>query len=317
MVLVITQETFNEAVQENIVDLGLTPEEALEEAVKQFESQVNQKNKNFICYINILSIQGVDLTHIVKDSIGNSSNSETVEAAVKQLNNLNNSNTSSEAIIDQLNLIKQECDKGIQFQIFAGVAGAYDAILNTLGKFQSDNNVVKTCLKTMVALMTKQPDLLDDKGIEKIIELLDNKIDIENKRLALKWTKECCVLHEMNRQNLFNANIIEKLKIILREGNPIVLKEVLSVFRALILDDDVRVEFGRAHEHARIIAGEILPMLLELLERLKEDEAVAHDLILTLSALLVRAEFCQTVTKSGGIKVIQHVMTNFNKSEVN
>lgn len=57
MVLIITQETFNEAVQENINDLGLSPEEALEEAVKQFESQVSQltripssKSHNFLFF---------------------------------------------------------------------------------------------------------------------------------------------------------------------------------------------------------------------------------------------------------------------------
>lgn len=62
----------------------------------------------------------MDLSHIVKDGVGNSSNSEQVETAVKQLDNLNKSNASAEAIIEQLNTIKTECGKGIQFQIFAG-----------------------------------------------------------------------------------------------------------------------------------------------------------------------------------------------------
>lgn len=40
MVLEISQDTFNDAVQENIEILGLSEEEAIEEAVKQFEAQV-------------------------------------------------------------------------------------------------------------------------------------------------------------------------------------------------------------------------------------------------------------------------------------
>lgn len=40
MVLEITQDSFNNAVQENIEILGLDEEEAIEEAVKQFEAQV-------------------------------------------------------------------------------------------------------------------------------------------------------------------------------------------------------------------------------------------------------------------------------------
>lgn len=40
MVLVITQETFDNAVKENIDDLGMEPQEAVQEAVIQFEKQV-------------------------------------------------------------------------------------------------------------------------------------------------------------------------------------------------------------------------------------------------------------------------------------
>lgn len=40
MAKVITQETFDEVVKENIVDFSMTPEEAKEETVKQFEAQV-------------------------------------------------------------------------------------------------------------------------------------------------------------------------------------------------------------------------------------------------------------------------------------
>lgn len=41
MVLIISQQTFDDAVRENIEELGLEPQEALEEAVTQFESQVS------------------------------------------------------------------------------------------------------------------------------------------------------------------------------------------------------------------------------------------------------------------------------------
>jgi hypothetical protein len=40
MVLTITQQTFDEAVQENINDLGMSSEEAVTEAVAQFKAQV-------------------------------------------------------------------------------------------------------------------------------------------------------------------------------------------------------------------------------------------------------------------------------------
>lgn len=43
------------------------------------------------------------------------------------------------------------------------------------------------------------------------------------------------------------------------------LKETCAVFRHLILDDDIRVEFSKAHDHARAIAAEVLAELTQLL----------------------------------------------------
>lgn len=40
MVRVISQETYDEVVNENMEQFSMTPEEAIEDAVKQFEAQV-------------------------------------------------------------------------------------------------------------------------------------------------------------------------------------------------------------------------------------------------------------------------------------
>lgn len=40
MVRVITQETYDEIVKENIEEFDMTPEEAIKEAIAQFEAQV-------------------------------------------------------------------------------------------------------------------------------------------------------------------------------------------------------------------------------------------------------------------------------------
>lgn len=37
------------------------------------------------------------------------------------------------------------------------------------------------------------------------------------------------------------------------------------MFRHLILDDDIRIEFSKAHDHARAIAADVLAELTELL----------------------------------------------------
>lgn len=185
--------------------------------------------------------------------------------------------------------------------------------------------------------MTKQPDLLDERGVQVIIDYLDKNKDQEVQRLLLKWVKECCVLHEMNRQQIFNAGILEHLKPHLSdEASTPLLRDVLGVLRALILDDDVRVEFGNAHEHAKAIAGDTLLTITSLLKsnvycfyyykkkyengfliaEHKTDEPLMNDLMLTLSALLVRAEFCKKVEEAGALELIKDVMKDFHDNEV-
>lgn len=67
------------------------------------------------------------------------------------------------------------------------------------------------------------------------------------------------------RQKIFDAAILDHLKPLLEEASAALLRDVLGVLRALILDDDVRVEFGRAHEHARTIASDTLCSITSLL----------------------------------------------------
>lgn len=72
-------------------------------------------------------------------------------------------------------------------------------LLDTYETF-NDKDVRTNVLKALIALMTKQPDLLDDRGIEFIItSLKDQHSDPQLQRLILKWTKESCVKHERNR----------------------------------------------------------------------------------------------------------------------
>lgn len=83
----------------------------------------------------------------------------------------------------------------------------------------------------------------------------------------LRWIRECCIKHELNRQNIFNAKIFDRLKKILTRDNASAteVREACSVLRALVLDDDIRHEYGKAHEHATVIARGALDVLTGLL----------------------------------------------------
>lgn len=65
-------------------------------------------------------------------------------------------------------------------------------------------------------------------------------------------------------QHIQNRNIIKFLPFF-RSIQLQVLKETCAVFRHLILDDDLRVEFSESHKHAKTIAENVLVDLTHLL----------------------------------------------------
>lgn len=82
------------------------------------------------------------------------------------------------------------------------------------------------------------------------------------------------------------------------------------MFRHLVLDDDVRIEFSKAHEHARTIAAECLIQLTQLLPVHMKDKNILSELLLTIATLMVRNEFCVQVEEAGGLKFISDCMVN-------
>lgn len=104
-------------------------------------------------------------------------------------------------------------------------------------------------------------------GILFLVRILERHHDTATLQCLLHWIRECCIKHELNRQKIFDTNIFEKLKkILVREDvDAHEIKDACSVIRALVLDDDIRHEYGKAHEHATIMAKGALDVLTELL----------------------------------------------------
>lgn len=119
MVLIITQETFDNAVKENIEDLGLEAEEAVLEAIVQFQKQVSYSFKQRVITIALI-FQGVDLSNIVKKLAISDDKMEVIAEALKTLENANKTKSDSKQIMQQLELIRTECDKGIDMKVAAG-----------------------------------------------------------------------------------------------------------------------------------------------------------------------------------------------------
>ena len=117
--------------------------------------------------------------------------------------------------------------------------------------------------------MDTNPDHLESDGVNLMKALLE---DPQLRGPALDWILVCCVRHEENRfvgklkerrifplsysmfrQALVGAGILDGLALSVREGGRAELLQVCRVWMALVQDDDIRVPFGKAHDHARDI----------------------------------------------------------------
>lgn len=217
-----------------------------------------------------MSLQGVSLDNIIKDlQISDTSKKyDTLLEKISELKTLSQDpiNINDDECIIILDFITEECKKDIAYRLVCGKEQLYPALLRLLNKCKITRTVIT--LKSLIAMMTGYPDLLDETGINFMMELL-HQTDDEVRRYTLKWIAVCCVKHERNRQNIFDKGVLNHLKSMIQNtklNNDFLIKEMCAVCRALVLDDDVRVEFGHAHEHAKAIASDILCPLMKLLE---------------------------------------------------
>ncbi|XP_070164555.1 armadillo repeat-containing protein 6 homolog [Polyergus mexicanus] len=293
----ITQEAYDEEIRELMDGLGMTEEEAVEDAIKCFE------------------MKGIDLSNIITDLVLEDKYKQII-ICLEQLTRAMN-DKSYERVPETLQELRTELDKDIRYRVFAGKRKCYNVLIDLLKDCEKNHVIFKSALETIASLMSGYPDLLDDNGIALQAEILERHYDTATLQCLLYWIRECCIKHELNRQKIFDTNIFEKLKkILVREDvGAYEIKDACSVIRALVLDDDIRHEYGKAHEHATIMAKGALDVLTELLTRFKRDMKVVGDLMITLAALIVRNEFCQEVEDAGGLKFILDIMTEYPDSE--
>lgn len=279
MAKIVTQETYDEIIKENIVEFSMSVEEAREETIKQLEAQVcslpsvritSKRETKFYQFF-----QGINLGNIIKDL---AINSETgVPVLIECVEKLKG-HVEGVAVLHASQLttalcsLTEECNISVPHRVLAAKLNTLTYVLKIIqDEIQAGNShPIKTVLHHSIlaanAITHKQPDVFDKHCLDTIVQLLDTQKDRQVLCDILKWIQKSCVMHEMNRQAIVNADILlTHLKPLLANEDEALVKEISVVFRYLILDDDVRVEFGKAHDHARLIAAETLTDLTALL----------------------------------------------------
>lgn len=173
-------------------------------------------------------------------------------------------------LVKSLTTLVEECNKTVPHRVQAAKLGALEIILKIinaeLSQSHPENSVLHHCILAANSITNKQPDVFDDKCLKLILKLIDTQKDPGVLSDTLRWIQKSCVMHENNRQMIMNEDVlVTHLKPLLSIEDPKIIREVCACFRLLILDDDLRVEFGKAHEHAKAIAIETFPVLTELM----------------------------------------------------
>lgn len=289
MAKVITQETFDDTVKENIEVFSMGVEEARTETIQQFEAQGIHLG-NIITNLDVNAETGVPLLCEAIDQI-----------------------KEGRELLAALRVLKGQCAESVPHRILAAKHGAADVIFKLLQN-EGDAEILKAALEAKISLTDKYPDIFDTKWLTLRKNLLHHE-SVDIICLCLKLFQKTCVLHEFNRQSIMNdEEFFEELKNLSARNENEIIREVCTLLRYLILDDDVRVEFGKAHEHARTISSEMLEDLTNLLFKFKSDKDLICDLMVTIASLCVRSEFCVVVEKVNGLKFTIEAMAEYPES---
>ncbi|TKS79952.1 Armadillo repeat-containing protein 6 [Collichthys lucidus] len=302
----ITQETFDAAVRENMEEFEMDPDEALREAVEQFESQ------------------GVELSCIVKAVPAVSSEDKQEEQTHEVLQALDSLRIGkdSASVTDMTADIKrftEHCSLGFPQRYLAAQKDAYPVILSCCKKSLEDQEAVLTALSALAALTDGQPDLLDAEGQQFLLDVLKKYRAVSCvTRVAIHTVRHCCLKHEQNRQDLVKGGVLPLMTGALKQhsGCAELVKEASAALRVMTFDDDVRVTFGHAHEHAKSIVLEHngLKIIIEAAKAHFDNTSVLSELCATLSRLAVRNEFCQDVCDLGGLKIMMTLLADSYES---
>ncbi|XP_040842149.1 armadillo repeat-containing protein 6 isoform X2 [Ochotona curzoniae] len=302
----IAQETFDAAVRENIQEFEMEPEEAVREAVEQFESQ------------------GVDLSNIVKvaPKVSADGLTEPTHDVLKALDDLQESVTLSrpQEAAAQLARFCEHCraHKGSHF--LAAQHGAYPVILAAWKLAAGDPGLVLPALNALSSLTDGQPDLLDPQGLQLLVTTLARHADAADLTCSgLRCVRHACLKHEHNRQGLVKAGVLPLLtEAVARHGRHAdVVREACWALRVMTFDDDIRVPFGHAHDHAKMIVQENqgLKVLIEAAKAFPDNPGVLGELCSTLARLAVRNEFCQEIVDLGGLAVLVTLLANCSEHQ--
>lgn len=328
----ISQEYFDGIVNENMNDFEMSAEEAIADAIEQCKSQ--GCDTSTICkfppaeqaeLINALRKLDELITTLLGYKLTDMTVGERDEKVVQTMESTN----------ETLALIRAKFEKDLSYKVLATRMAEPNAYM-IFKKFfitldppsastdQSANNkfneLTENFINTLQSYVHQQSDVLDTEGLKCLIKLTSSDSNdttgtdtfAKSKILAaiLNCINSSCQLCESNRQYFVENGLCENLMKLFEkhQTDDLILNMASMIIRSLLLDDDIRHAFGKSHEHAKFIASQLngIDVLLHIgldNQNVLSDETLAN-IMLTLSKLAVRNEFCQEIQDKGGLTFV-------------
>ncbi|XP_018021493.1 armadillo repeat-containing protein 6 [Hyalella azteca] len=318
---IISQETYDEVVVENVKDFDKPLDEAIQDTIQEFEAQ------------------GVLLANIIKEVKLDANNEKVVHPVLESLEVIKSATsddrdepdchatTAPVDLLGALTTFSDECKISLPHRVLATKYGAYSYLMRLLKQAKDDGEKLSRGLTAMQALSDGNPDVLEDSGVNFMLEMMEcwhSDMQSNIMEVLARWCHSCNIKHEGNRQLLFNAGVPHALVTSLQgcsaqqhQGRMVA---TLKALRSFTLDDDIRVEIGRAHEHCRHLVEEegLIAVALQVIKGAVACSmaGLAGEALATLSCVCVRAEYCQQATEAGALDVINSILINFPDSAI-
>ncbi|CAA3022865.1 armadillo repeat-containing 6 [Olea europaea subsp. europaea] len=300
----ISQQAFDEMVKENMEDLGMDSNEALQDAIQT------------------LTLQGVDLSGIITCAPGESNPVMECLDKLKQLNekwsdrNLAKVENAVNEIVELLVELNDMCkDKGSGNAAIASKNGGIELVISVCTKIRAGFALgLVTSLKTVASLLhdLQSTEIFRESGGPKIVIdiLCDGRQDVSILDSGFSVVAAASTGNEVIKESFMELKIDELIVQTLKEHNGGSIPSVYNAICILLTSDDNRVVasqvFGYARKFAKLGIAEVLVDSLQ--EGISSSSLVSASI--ALKAVAVNDEICRSVANHGGIDAILHCIDN-------
>ncbi|RHY48694.1 hypothetical protein DYB38_005443 [Aphanomyces astaci] len=267
----ITQETFNECVRENMEEFDMIEEDAIADAVTQFESQ------------------GVDLSTIVKAL-------DVVHPVLAALKVIEADESDDETCLHVKLVALQD-----QFKDAVGSSGAKELagqingptiLLQRLPAVQdvATRILLLSTLQSMVRCRTQI-----------FLEVQSN--DRYTQTAAFSSLKCICAKNEVNKKRLTSHGIIARLVVLFRDRSMVPdgrTKDIADVIRVLTLHDDTTSMFSQTHDIVKLFVEHgVIDAVLPYLRGVSSDPDTLSSWLAVVKQLAITEDTCRKLVAAG------------------